>query len=349
VKYTSTQAAILAELKKPLIVDEIQLPEELDAGQVLVRIEYSGICGSQIGEIDGAKGEDKFLPHLLGHEGYGEVIEIGAGVRYVAPGDKVILHWRKGSGIESRLPIYGWKGKQLNAGWVTTFNEMAVISENRITKAPVGIDPKVACLYGCAITTGFGVITNNAKLKIGESVVIFGAGGIGLNIVQAASMTSGWPVIAVDVYDHKLELAKAMGATHLINSAKQDAEAEIKKILGNRSLDVFIDNTGQPSIIEMGYGLAGPLGRVILVGVPKAGQKSSLFTLPLHFGKVLTGSHGGDAIPEVDIKRYHMLFQAKNISIQKLITHEIKLSEINDAIARMRDGSIAGRVVIKFT
>lgn len=344
----TTRAAILVELKKPLEVAEIGLPEKLEAGQVLVRLITSGICGSQIGEIDGAKGEDKFLPHLLGHEGCGTVEEVGPGVRYVKPGDRVVLHWRKGPGIDAAPPAYSWNGKRVNAGWVTTFNELAVISENRLTVVPPDTDPEIAALFGCAVTTGFGVIVNNAKLSIGESVVVFGAGGVGLNIVQAAAMVSAWPIIAVDLYDNKLAIAKALGATHTINAGKQDAAAAIREILGKGGLDVFIDNTGQPPIIELGYSLVKPQGRTILVGVPKAGQSSRLYTLPLHFGKMLTGSHGGEAVPERDIPRYLGMFDRGLLELRTLITARFPLEKVNNAIAGMRDGSIAGRCMIHF-
>ncbi len=221
------KAAILVEQRQPLVVAEIELPQTLEVGQVLVKIHYSGICGSQLGEMDGAKGEDKFLPHLLGHEGSGSVVATGPGVRQVKAGDKVVLHWRKGPGIEAVPPKYRWDGKTVNAGWVTTFNEYAIVAENRITPIPADSDMEVAALFGCAVTTGFGVVVNNAKLKIGESVVVFGAGGVGLNIVQAAAMVSAYPVIAVDLHDNRLELAKQMGATHLINSKKVDARQAI--------------------------------------------------------------------------------------------------------------------------
>lgn len=341
------QAAILVELRKPLVIDTVELPKTLEVGQVLVRITYSGICGSQLGEIDGAKGEDKFLPHLLGHEGSGTVVETGPGVRHVAVGDAVVLHWRKGLGIEATPPKYTWKNRTLNAGWVTTFNEYAVVSENRITKIPSDTDMRIACLFGCAVTTGFGVVTNNAKLKIGESVVVFGAGGIGLNIVQAAHLSTAWPIIAIDLFDEKLAIAKAMGATHLVNSSRMDAKAEIAKILGASGPDVFVDNTGQPKIIELGYNITKPQGRVVLVGVPKAGQTSNIFTLPIHFGKTLVGSHGGEAVPNEDIPRYLKLFNATGNRLDQLITHEVDLCDINDAIAGIRDGSIAGRCVVR--
>lgn len=340
------KAAILVEQRKPLVIAEIELPQTLDVGQVLVKVHYSGICGSQLGEIDGAKGEDKFLPHLLGHEGSGTVVETGPGVRYVKAGDKVVLHWRKGLGIEPVPPKYKWDGKTVNAGWVTTFNEYAIVAENRITPIPADSDMEVAALFGCAVTTGFGVVVNNAKLKIGESVVVFGAGGVGLNIVQAAAMVSAWPVIAVDLHDNRLELARQMGASHLINSKKCDARQAILDIVGSAGVDAFIDNTGQPAIIEMGYQMVKPQGRVTLVGVPRKGNNINIHSLPLHFGKGLSGSHGGEAVPEADIPKYHNLYRAKRLLLKELITENFPLSEINTGISRMRDGSLAGRCLV---
>ena len=343
------KAAILTEQRKPLRIEEIELPAALDIGQVLVKVHYSGICGSQLGEIDGAKGEDRFLPHLLGHEGSGTVVAVGPGVRQVKAADKVVLHWRKGPGIEATPAKYRWDGRVVNAGWVTTFNDHAIVSENRLTAIPPDSDMEVAALFGCAVTTGFGVVVNNAKVKIGESVVVFGAGGVGLNIVQAAAMAGGYPVIAVDLFDNRLELARTMGATHLVNSRTSDATAAIRDIVGAAGADVFVDNTGQPAIIQSGYALTGPQGRVILVGVPRKGSDTTLYTLPLHFGKVLTGSHGGEADPAVDIPRYQRLFHQGRIQLRPLLTESWPLERIDDAMARMRDGSLAGRCLIDMT
>lgn len=345
-KISKMRAAILVEQNKPLVIGDVFLPENLDFGQVLVKILYSGICGSQIGEIDGVKGPDKYLPHLLGHEGSGEVLETGPGVKYVKPGDRVVLHWRKGQGIEAPAPAYVWQGKKLNAGSVTTFNEYAVISENRLTVIPDDFDLKVAPLLGCAVTTGLGVISNNAKLKIGESIVVFGAGGVGLNVIQGAAMVSAYPIIAVDLFDNRLELAKKFGATHVVNSTRISADAEIAKILGNKGADVIVNNTASTEITSMALSLTQPQGRVILVGVPKKGDNASLYTLPLHFGKVLTGSHGGESDPTADIPRYAKLFQADKLKLSGLITEQFVLNDINAAIARMRSGELAGRCLI---
>lgn len=340
------KAAILEAQRKPLAVGEVELPERLEPGQVLVRVRYSGICGSQLGEIDGVKGADKYLPHLLGHEGSGTVAETGPGVRHVKPGDTVVLHWRKGPGIDAVPPAYRWQGRPLNAGQVTTFNEYAVVSENRLTPIPADTGLEVATLFGCAVTTGFGVVVNDAKVGIGESVVIYGAGGVGLSMVQAAALVSADPIVAVDRFDNRLELARRLGATHTVNTASGDAHAAIREAVGADGPDVFIDNTGDPKVIELGYGLTPAEGRVILVGVPESTRDIAIHSLPLHFGKVLQGSHGGGTRPERDIPRYRRLHARGKLPLEALITARFPLDKINEAIAAMRSGEVQGRCVI---
>jgi len=346
----TTKAAILVEQRQPLVVDEIELPSQLDCGQVLVRVLYSGICGSQLGEIAGVKGPDKYLPHLMGHEGSGEVLAIGPGVRHVKPGDRVVLHWRKGRGIEAAPAAYAWRGQRLNAGWVTTFNEHAVVSENRLTPLPQDFDMELAPLLGCAVTTGFGAMMNTAGLKIGESVVVFGAGGVGLNVIQAAAMTTAHPIVAVDIFDNRLALARTLGATHTINSRGLDPESgvapAIRAIVGSTGADVVVDNTGNTALIALAYGLTQATGRTILVGVPRVHDDITIHSLPLHFGKVLTGTHGGDGDPSIDIPRYARLEQQGLLRLAPLVTERYALDEINEAISRMKSGAAAGRCII---
>ena len=341
------KAAVLTELKVPLRIAELTMPDALAVGQVLVKIHFSGICGSQLGEIDGAKGDDKYLPHLLGHEASGTVLAVGAGVRFVKPGNKVVLHWRKGAGIEGGPPVYHWGGKRVNAGWITTFNEYAIVAENRVTPIPDDSDLEVASLFGCAVTTGFGVVENNARVRIGESVVVFGAGGIGLNVIQAAALVSAYPIIAVDIFDNRLELGRQMGATHVINGQTANVRESIQEIVEGAGVDVFIDNTGQSANIEMGYQITKAQGRVTLVGVPRKDNNISIYSLPLHFGKGLSGSHGGEAIPQSDIPRYHNLFRAGKLQLKQLLTETYSLDQINEAIAAMRSGKMRGRCLIK--
>ena len=341
------RAAILVKNNAPLELAEIESPDRLRYGQVLVKVQYSGICGAQINEIEAAKGPDKFLPHLLGHEGCATVLELGEGVRTVKKGDKVVMHWRPSNGIQSETPTYLWSGKKVNAGWVTTFNDHAIVSENRLTPIPAEFDSKLAPLFGCAITTAIGVINNNAQVKVGQSVVVFGVGGVGLSIAQAAQMVSAYPIIAIDIVDSKLEMARRFGATHCINSKKTpDVEKAIRDIVGPQGADVVVETTGVARIIESAYDLAHAKGKTILVGVPRKGDNISIYSLPLHFKKILTGSEGGDSEPHNDIPRYVRLVQAGKFRLDGLITHEFPLEEINDAIGLVRQGE-AGRVLVR--
>ncbi len=339
------RAAILVELKKPLVIEEIEIPA-LGFGQVLVQVECTGICGSQIGEIKGVKGPDNFLPHLLGHEAYGHVREVGEGVRFVKPGDPVVLHWRPGAGLPCVPPKFSSRLGLINAGWVTTFNELAVVAENRVTKVPDGLDAESGALMGCAVTTGFGVVNNNARLRIGESILVVGAGGIGLNIIQAAAMVSADPIIAVDLLDNRLELARKLGATHLINSKTCDMEAAVRELMGKDGVDVAVDNTGNVKMIEAAYRLTSAHGRTVLVGVPPKGSEVSLYTLPLHFEKELTGSHGGESRPHLDIPRYASLCLKGKLRLNELVGRRYRLEEINQAIEDMQAGTVAGRCLI---
>jgi len=344
----STLAAILVQQGRPLEIAEIFLPKKLEVGQVIVEFHYSGICGSQIGEIDGIKGPDRWLPHLLGHEGSGSVLSIGPGVTNVKPGDTVVAHWRPSLGIEAPTPTYFWGNRAVNAGWVTTFNRYGIISENRLTPIPKTSDLRTAALYGCAITTGFGTIDNVAKVRLGETVVIFGAGGIGLNIIQAAALAGARTIAAVDRYDDRLKIALSCGATHIINVDRINVWDRLKSVFLNDKVDIFIDNTGNPDVIRRGYELIHSKGRVILVGVPKIGAETALHTLSLHFGKSIVGTTGGESMPHSDIPRYMRLAAAKKIDFSDLITEVRPLQDINYLIEGMRVGRSAGRCLIKF-
>jgi len=339
-----TPAAILVEQRRPLILDEVELPP-LGYGQVLVDIQVSRICGSQIGEIDGVKGPDRHLPHLLGHEGGGVVLEVGPAVKHVRPGDRVVLHWRPGTGIECSPPVYRWRGGHANAGCITTFNRYGVISENRLTRVPSDTEFDVCALLADTLTTGFGLIHNEARVRIGEAVVVIGCGGIGLGVVLGAKLAGAHPIIAVDLHDHKLQKAAQQGATHTVNSAKEDFSAAVLRILEGASPDVVIDGTGNALVLEKAFLLASSTGRCVIFGVMPHDCKLAINTLPLHFGKVLTGSHGGASSPSEDIPRYLRMMQAGRFDPRQFISHRVRLPQINEAIARMRSGEVIHAVI----
>ena len=340
-------AAILTQTRAPLEIAELRMPERLSFGQVHVRIHYSGICGAQLNEIEAAKGEDKFLPHLLGHEGSGTVVAVGEGVKRVKAGDRVVLHWRQSAGLQCEPPKYNWNGKTVNAGWVTTFNDEAIISENRLTVIPPDFPLHLAPLFGCAVTTAVGVVNNDAQIKIGQSVVIFGVGGVGLNIAQAAQMVSANPIVGVDLLDSKLTMAREWGITHAFNSRTEgDAlAAKIREIVGAGGADVVVDTTGNARVIEEAYNVTHADGRTILVGVPRKGDNASIYTLPLHFKKILKGSHGGSVSPDIEIPRLIKLVAQNKMRLEGLVTHTFPLHQINEAIAALRSGE-AARVML---
>lgn len=339
------KAAILEKVNSPLIVDDIQLPDKLECGQVLVRVECSTICGAQIGEITGAKGEDKYLPHLLGHEGGGVVSHIGPGVTHVKQGDKVVMHWRKGIGIEANPPKYKWRDGIVGGGWITTFNEYAVVSENRLTKIDNDVPSEIASLMGCAVTTALGLINNEAKLKIGQSIAVIGCGGVGLNIIQGASMVGGNPIIAIDRLPSKLVMASSFGATHVID-VKGGWGRILQTIVGRKGVDIMVDCTGDLSMISGGYGLIASGGKMILVGQPVQGNPLILPSMLQHYkGKTLMDSQGGLTNPTIDIPKYLRLYKQGKLSLDSLITDSFPLDQINEAVELVKSGT-SGRVLL---
>ncbi len=339
-----TPAAILVEQRKPLVIDEVEVPV-LRRGQVLVEIHATRVCGSQIGEIDGVKGPDRYLPHLLGHEAGGIVLEVGTDVTHVAPGDRVVCHWRPGAGIDAGGSVYDWHGKPVNAGPITTFQRHAVISENRLTKVPADTDFELCCLLADTLTTGFGIINNDAKVKAGESVVIFGVGGIGLGVVLGAKLAGADPVIGIDLHEHKLAKAAEYGLTHQINASRENAADRVKEILGGLA-DVTIDGTGNPGVIETAYDLAKLRGgRCVLFGVMPHDQRVSIHTLPLHFGRILTGSEGGQSQPDKDIPKILGTLAAQGFDWRGLVSHRSVMQAVNENTAAMRAGSVVNAVL----
>lgn len=332
------KAVILKEVNKPVVVEEVELTP-LQYGQVLVKNLVSGLCGAQLQEIAGLKGNANFLPHLLGHEGCGIVQEVGAGVATVKVGDKVVMHWRKGEGIEAPFPSYQYDNKTISSGKVTTLSEYSIVSENRLTTVPQDTPEELCALLGCGLTTALGTITNEAEIKLGESVLVIGAGGVGLNLIQGAKLVSAHPIVAMDVVEEKREICLGVGATHFINSTTEET---------NQKFDVIIDTTGIPEVIAKATTYLSGTGRLILVGQPKPGQDITIPNGGKMFdgiGKTIKATQGGKTNPTEDIPRYVKLHQAGLLDIKKIITHRFELEDINQALDLLRSGK-AGRIMI---
>lgn len=336
------KAAILEIQNSPLTVAQVgRHGPGLGCGQVLVRVHAASICGAQIGEITGAGGPDKYLPHLLGHEGAGVVEGVGAGVATVKKGDHVVMHWRKGLGIEGEPPKYDWGKNTIGGGPVTTFNEYAVVSENRVTKIDDAIPMDIAALMGCAVTTGLGIVNNEAKLKIGQGIIVIGCGGVGLSVIQGARMVSAWPIFAIDIHDEKLDMAEYFGATDRFNM-KRDS-------LSSLYADVVVECTGLVGRIQAAYHMVLPGGRLILVGQPHYEQTLMLCGIRQQYkGLKVMDSEGGQTVPHVDIPRYLNLYRDGKLDLTPLITHRFPLTRINAAVEAMRGGK-CGKVILEMT
>ena len=339
-----TEAAILVETGKPLVIAELEIPA-LKPGQVLVEIAYSGACGTQVLEVRGDKGEDKCVPHCLGHEGTGTVLEHGSTVTNVKPGDKVVLSWLKGSGVEAGGSIYEWDGRKVNAGAVTTFQRHAVVSENRLTRLPEGLPMDVAVLLGCAAPTGMGAIVNVLKLQAGQSVAVFGTGGIGLNACMAATVANGNPIIGIDPNPTRRALAKTYGAIHVLDPADGDVVAAIRAIVPG-GVDVAVEATGLPSVMGQAVAATRPQGgRTVIIGNARHDAVLTLSPSVFNQGKSLLGTWGGDSVPDRDFAGFGRLLASGRFAVRDLLSAPYKLSEANEALNDLATGKV-GRPLI---
>jgi S-(hydroxymethyl)glutathione dehydrogenase/alcohol dehydrogenase len=341
------RAAVLEKNMSPLVFRDLTFAGPLLAGQVLVKLFYSAICGKQTEEIDGKGGPDPYIPHLLGHEGTGEVLDVGPGVSKVKAGETVVMHWMKGSGIQSETPLYQRNRQRINAGWVTTFNEYAVVSENRVTRIPTTSNMKTGALFGCAVTTGVGVVMNEADIKPHHSVVIYGCGGVGLFVVQATKLMCPKKIVAVDINDDALALAKDFGASTVINASNSDPIEMVRGLTEGKGAECVIIATGNKTAIETAIETASIPGECIQVGVPVAGERISVDGHALMHKRNLRGSLGGGTFPDRDIPAYMELNDSAKINVDKLITKVLPFEKINEGIELMQ-GQNPGRVVIKF-
>jgi len=332
------KAAVLEKLNYPLAIREI-FPTQLLPGQVYVKVLASGLCGAQLHEIRGHRGNEKFLPHLMGHEGCGIVKEVGPGVTTVKEGDKVVMHWRPGSGIESEFPKYHLGEKIISSGKCTTLSEFSIVSENRLTKVPHDTPTVLAAMLGCSLTSAMGIIDNECNLKFGESVAIIGCGGVGLNLIQAAKMKNAYPVYGVDINDKMFDLTHQIG----VDIFTCDLEFIPHKV------DVILDTTGVPEVISKAFDKLAPSGRLIMVGQPAPGTDLNIFN-PLSMfdgqGKSIRASQGGGTKPDEDIPRYIKLANREMLDFNTLHTDTFALDNINDAFDLLKTGN-AGRIIIK--
>ena len=341
-----TLATVLSELNRPLELRELTIPE-LKPGQILVNMAYSGLCHSQLLEVHGQRGPDRFLPHTLGHEGSGTVAEVGPGVTKVKAGARVVLSWIKGNGADVGSTQYQSAEGPVNSGALSTFMCQTVTCESRVTPIPDRMPLREAVLLGCAIPTGAGIVMNTAGVCAGSSVAVFGMGGIGLSAVMAADFMNATTIIAVDLFDHKLQQAQQVGATHLINARNQDPLSTILEITGGCGVDYAIEAAGRRETMETAFqAVRDGGGLCVLAGNLPHGELIALNPFDLIKGKRIVGSWGGETCPDRDIPLYVDLYLSGKLKLDALITHTYGLEEINQAFDDLEQGKV-GRALIQ--
>lgn len=334
-----TKAAVLVEGGKPLEIMELEVPP-LKPGQILVEISYSGVCHTQLLEAGGHRGPDSFLPHCLGHEGVGHVLEVGPNVTRASVGNTVILSWIKANGIDGGPVRYKADRTTVNAGPIATFMTTAVISEDRVSPLSDDRIPlERAAMLGCAVPTGFGLIFNTLSGHQGHSVVVFGLGGIGLCAVAAAAAVGCHPVVAVDPRADRRKAARALGATR-DHEGGAEATANLRAIVPG-GFDLAVEATGRPDVMSQALAVVRPRGGCAAVaGNARFGETLAIDPRELNLGKRLLGTWGGDTDPDRDFPKFTRLIGERRIDLGPLSADAYPLERINDALNDLASGKV---------
>lgn len=303
--------------------ESIEMVDELTRGQVLVKIQLAGLCGKQVEEIEGFGGVDPYLPHLFGHEAYGEVLRIGPGVSRLAPGDKVIAHWRKTLGINSDPPRFkDSAGNTISAGWVTTFASHSICSENRLTKIADDLQTKLPenllPLFGCAATTGMGIATYEVpEINTAQRILLVGLGGIGRFVLLGllARSIASRQITVLDKNQTALNLA-LKNDKDLITATPDNIDVDI-------AYDFIIICSGDRTAIEVGLKCMGTTSTVIQAGVPHNDPAALVDMWKIMHGAQIRGSMGGDTKPERDIPKFIRLVHELSDQYGSLIAPKV--------------------------
>jgi len=331
------RAAILNDIKKIKFHDFL-VPNKLREDQVLVKINYTGICGSQIMEFLGNRGKDNFLPHAFGHEAVGQVIAIGKKVKKVFPKDEVVLSWIKGKGLDyGGFQLSNVKNQKINFGSISTFSSFAIVSENRVFLKPKKMSKVEAVLYGCAIPTGAGIVINQLKeIKKNHKVCLIGVGGVGMAALLAL-IKKGPQIFIIEKNKNKQKFLKKFNV-NILNDKELNAY--------NNFFDFCIETSGTTNMIEQGFDLIKKTGKIVFASHPKNSKKIKLNPHDLISGKRIYGSWGGDCNLDIDINKIFEYFNKKNILTTSGKISFYRLENINLAFKKVISGQI-NRAIIK--
>ncbi|MFD4873726.1 Zn-dependent alcohol dehydrogenase [Streptomyces sp. NPDC058420] len=358
------RAAVLPAVGAPLEIAEIDLPDP-GPGQVRIRLAAAGVCHSDLSLSNGTMRVP--VPAVLGHEGAGTVVAVGEGVTHVAPGDPVILNWAPSCGtchactlgevwlcanaLNGAADVYAYRssdGSDLHPGLnVAAFAEETVVAASCVLPLPEGIPLTDAALLGCAVLTGYGAIHHAAQVREGETVAVFGVGGVGLSTIQSARIAGATTIVAVDVSPEKEELARAAGATDYVVASENTAR-EIRTLTGKQGVDVAVECVGRAVTIRTAWESTRRGGRTTVVGIGGKDQQVTFNALELfHWGRTLSGCVYGNSDPAKDVPVLAEHVRAGRLDLGSLVTERIALDGIPGAFENMVAGK-GGRALVIF-
>jgi Zn-dependent alcohol dehydrogenase len=357
------KAAVCHEFRKPLVIEEVVLAPP-GPGEVRVKLKACAICHSDISYMEGAWGGD--LPAVFGHEAAGVVDAVGDDVAGLTPGDHVIVTLIRYCGhcpscttgapvlcesifpLDRCGPITAMDGAPIKQEMRTgAFAESVVVDASQAIVIPHDVPFDSAALVACAVLTGVGAVFNTAAVPAGSSVAVIGAGGVGLNTIQAAVLADARSVVAIDVVDAKLTAARAFGATHVTNSTRENAPDALQAATGGRGADYVFVTVGVPEVVEQGFNLLRRGGTLVLVGMPATGVNATFdpCSLASNSQRVL-GSKMGSARPGIDIPKLIDLYKQGRLKLDELITARYPLEQINEAVAAVNRGEALRNVIL---
>ena len=345
----------------PVSIETVLIPDP-GPGEALVRVKACGVCHTDLHYREGAINDD--FPFLLGHEASGTVECIGSGVGNVAPGDFVVIAWRSPCGTcrsclrgrpwycfasrTAHQPMTLADGRPLSpALGIGAFAELTLVDAGQTVKVDPAVSPEAAGLIGCGVMAGLGAAINTGGVSRGDSVAVFGCGGVGDAAIAGARLAGAHTIIGVDIDDGKLELAKGFGATHTINSSRSDPVDAIREITGGNGVNVAIEAVGKPETYEQAFYSRDHAGTLVLVGVPNPEMRIELPLLEV-FGRggSLKSSWYGDCLPSRDFPTYIDLHLQGRLELDKFVSETISIGEVEEAFHRMERGEVLRSVVV---
>jgi len=360
------KAAVCYQFGQPLVIEDLRL-DPPQAGEVRVRIKAVAICHSDVNLVRGHwQGWSADVPVVAGHEAAGLVAEVGPGAAGVRAGDPVVVSLLRSCGrcffcmqgapflcegtfaLQTEKRLHRADGRPVNQGISTgAFAEEVVVDQSQVVAIPADMPLDRACLLACGVITGLGAVTNTARVEAGSSVVVVGAGGVGLNAVQGAVLSGAHPIIAVDVLDAKLAAARQFGATHTLNPRQADLAAEVRALTHGRGADYAFITVGNAAAVGQALSYVRRGGAIVAVGMPAAGAAAAVPVGDfVYSGHRLLGSNVGSARPAVDIPRLVELYRSGRLKLDELITNRYPLERLNEALESMERGEALRNVII---